>query len=293
MMELLSICIPTYNRKNRLDELLREIETYKTDIPIIVVDNGSDDGTFEMIQTHQKKIKKLLYHRNEYNIGHDGNYQRIIEIGKSISHYSLWLGDDDRIQRNFFDEIPNILRNNEPDLLLLNSKPYVNNPIKHLIVKILGKEQYYSSINDTFIGNVKSLFLKYYNKMPFGCLVVNNKKINIETVRKYNGTYHLYSGAIWESLCNTEKEQGSIRVFILSKLYIVRGKGKKSYSNQMESVCFGVGKWYALLPDYLKESTKYAYKSEIVNKTYGKYTKFIIDGYKSIESGELKNNSIS
>jgi len=45
-VELLSICIPTYNRKDKLRKLLKELDVYnKQKFNIIISDNASTDGT--------------------------------------------------------------------------------------------------------------------------------------------------------------------------------------------------------------------------------------------------------
>ena len=43
---ILSICIPTYNRKNKLRSLLKSIKSgYEKEIEVVIVDDGSEDGT--------------------------------------------------------------------------------------------------------------------------------------------------------------------------------------------------------------------------------------------------------
>ncbi len=59
-MPKVSICIPTYNRKGFLKETLASVfaQTYK-DYEVVVVDDGSTDGTGEM-------IKKAAYSNLRY-----------------------------------------------------------------------------------------------------------------------------------------------------------------------------------------------------------------------------------
>jgi glycosyltransferase involved in cell wall biosynthesis len=53
-----SICIPTYNRKNYLRETLESVfaQTYK-DYKVIVVDDGLTDGTEQMLKTANYPLK--------------------------------------------------------------------------------------------------------------------------------------------------------------------------------------------------------------------------------------------
>ena len=49
----------------------------------------------------------------------------------------MWLGDDDCVTKEFFKDIPNLLKVYNPDLLVLNSISYTNNKIKRCLKKIL------------------------------------------------------------------------------------------------------------------------------------------------------------
>ena len=53
-MPLVSVCIPTYNRKRYLGETLRSVfaQTY-SDFKVVVVDDGSTDGTVDIIKKYQ------------------------------------------------------------------------------------------------------------------------------------------------------------------------------------------------------------------------------------------------
>ena len=64
----LSIIIPVYNEKNTIEKVLDKI-TKITYIKkeIIVVDDFSDDGSYEILKINKKKITKLIHHSR--NIG--------------------------------------------------------------------------------------------------------------------------------------------------------------------------------------------------------------------------------
>ena len=68
-MPTVSICIPTYNRKYYLKEALKIAfaQTYK-DYEVVIVDDGSTDGTEEMIK----------------NIGFNVRYYWINNVGQSF-----------------------------------------------------------------------------------------------------------------------------------------------------------------------------------------------------------------
>jgi len=66
---LLSLIIPAYNEAERLPASIEQIQTFLSAQPfsaeIIVVENGSTDGTYELVEALQKKIGSLkVMHEN-------------------------------------------------------------------------------------------------------------------------------------------------------------------------------------------------------------------------------------
>ena len=120
--ELLSICISTYNRKWQLYVLLNLLRLFNVNkYKIIVGDDCSQDGTYEMMRLFADD-ENIIYIRNDENLGYDRNFRRIIEEAAKYSAYSFWLGDDDFPVESMFDEIPIVLREKVPDLVILNAE---------------------------------------------------------------------------------------------------------------------------------------------------------------------------
>jgi glycosyltransferase involved in cell wall biosynthesis len=85
-----SICIPTYNQKQYLKGTLNSIleQTYK-DYEIIIVDDGSDDGTAEMIKQFDFP---LTYYRQQ-NSGDAAARNRLVDLAKG--RYISFIDSDD------------------------------------------------------------------------------------------------------------------------------------------------------------------------------------------------------
>jgi glycosyltransferase involved in cell wall biosynthesis len=66
----LSIIIPVYNEKNTIEKVLDRITKIR-DIKkeIIVVDDFSDDGSYEILKINKKKITKLIHHTRNLGKG--------------------------------------------------------------------------------------------------------------------------------------------------------------------------------------------------------------------------------
>lgn len=83
---LLSICIPTYNRAEHLQTMLRNIVSLKVfsecdEIEYIVLDNASTDNTQEIGERFAREFpSKIKYFRNSTNI-EDRNFGKALSLG--------------------------------------------------------------------------------------------------------------------------------------------------------------------------------------------------------------------
>ena len=69
----LSVVIPAYNEEQRIGESLTKIDDYLKkqgyDFELIVVDDGSNDKTVDLLKTYSRKITNLVILENEINQG--------------------------------------------------------------------------------------------------------------------------------------------------------------------------------------------------------------------------------
>ncbi|MFI5148627.1 MAG: glycosyltransferase family 2 protein [Bacteroidia bacterium] len=76
-----SICIPVYNGGTYLLDCLESaLAQHFQDYEIIVVDDGSTDGSYELLEQYSLKYAKLKLYRNEVNRGLVGNWNRCLEL---------------------------------------------------------------------------------------------------------------------------------------------------------------------------------------------------------------------
>lgn len=106
MNKILSICIPTYNRSEKLDRLIQNIEQeingIEDHIEICISDNCSTDNTEHIVNVWQKKLP-IIYSRNSKNIGFDLNVVNVINIATGTY---VWLsGDDDIYDKNAIKKV--------------------------------------------------------------------------------------------------------------------------------------------------------------------------------------------
>ena len=103
-----SIVIPTYNRETIIRETLDSaINQEFGDFEIVVVDNCSTDGTYDILKEYQEKYKNMRIYQNEENIGPVRNWKKAIELARGEYVKILW--SDDQIDRKFLKETVPIL----------------------------------------------------------------------------------------------------------------------------------------------------------------------------------------
>jgi len=91
----LSVVIPTYNRREMLRECLETLEaqTYPRDLfEVIVVNDGSQDGTDSFLEAYQKKAGYLLRYYNQENRGVSA--ARNLGIANAAGDVVVFIDDD-------------------------------------------------------------------------------------------------------------------------------------------------------------------------------------------------------
>jgi len=84
---LISICIPTYNRASYLEKTLNSIilqPEFDSSIEIVIADNFSTDGTFELVRILQQNHPNIKYFRNDKNIGMEENFAKVLSLGSGV-----------------------------------------------------------------------------------------------------------------------------------------------------------------------------------------------------------------
>ena len=103
----ISICIPTYNRKEYVAQALQSALDQKYEnLEIIVVDDGSSDGTQEFVKSFEDS--RIRYFRNEANKGRPYTRNRCID--EASGEFLLWLDDDDVLPEDIVDEYVKLLQ---------------------------------------------------------------------------------------------------------------------------------------------------------------------------------------
>ena len=87
MQPLLSICIPTFQRADKLRQTLNTITrqtcfTETSDIEIVISDNASNDNTSAVCSEFQERFpNKIRYIRQEKTIDSHFNFEQVLRLG--------------------------------------------------------------------------------------------------------------------------------------------------------------------------------------------------------------------
>ena len=113
-----SILIPVYNRENFIAECIQSAldQTY-TDFEVVVVDNASDDGTWEICQRFAALDHRVRVFRNDTNIGPVRNWKRCAEEARG--EFSKILFSDDTLEPDCLAEM--VPKLEDPDVALVYS----------------------------------------------------------------------------------------------------------------------------------------------------------------------------
>jgi abequosyltransferase len=196
---LLSICIPTYNRANFLNRslsyLTRQIESYVNRLEIIVLDNDSNDGTYNVVQNYIDLGFQISYIKNDHNLGPDINVDKCYQVAKG--KYVLALGDDDIIVLNSLDKLMNILNTSDYGVIHLNAKP-IESEIDYMLLN--------DNLNFKVFNNSDKFFsVVGYNITFISANIISKKYYDYNVSSKYLGSSLPQVPFIVHSILKAEK----------------------------------------------------------------------------------------
>jgi len=102
-----SIIIPVYNRPQEIDELLQSLtkQTYIKKFEVVVVEDGSENISKEIVQTYSKDLNIQYYLKNNTGAGASRNYG----MQHATGNYFIIFDSDCIIPPNYLVEVENVL----------------------------------------------------------------------------------------------------------------------------------------------------------------------------------------
>jgi glycosyltransferase involved in cell wall biosynthesis len=113
---VLSILIPTYNREKFVSRAIESVINQPfSDYEIICSDNASTDNTVSVLLGFAKKNSKVKVLTSKTNIGPVLNWKKCLE--NSNGDYIHWLWSDDWIEKNFYEDAFDIIKNQQATII--------------------------------------------------------------------------------------------------------------------------------------------------------------------------------
>lgn len=121
-MPKISVIMSTYNGKKFIRRSVNSLlnQTYR-DFEIIICDDGSTDGTLEILNQYDELHSNIKVIQNEQNLGLPGSLNRCIQIAKG--EYLARMDDDDVSYPKRFEKEVEFLENN-PEYTVVGTSRY-------------------------------------------------------------------------------------------------------------------------------------------------------------------------
>lgn len=113
-MPLLSVIIPAYNEANTIRQILEKVESVNIDKEIIVVDNGSTDGTDKVLRGIHYENMKIIHHTS--NRGKGGGV--LTGLSQSCGEFVIIQDADLEYDPNDYQKLMEIIKRDKADLVL-------------------------------------------------------------------------------------------------------------------------------------------------------------------------------
>ena len=125
--KLVSIIVPVYNAASFLKRCLDSIlnQTYQ-DIEVLIVDDGSTDGSADICLVYSKHSKVHVYHQMNQGQSAARNYA----LDRANGEYILFVDADDYIDEHLLEKTVLVLEKTGGDILLFDHSELTNNGIK-------------------------------------------------------------------------------------------------------------------------------------------------------------------
>ena len=151
---LVSIIIPTYNRAHLIGETLDSVlaQTYQN-WECIVVDDGSTDGTFDIIESYLKRDNRFSLYIRDNSYAKGANSCRHIGYLKSNGEYINWFDSDDLMDsQHIGKKVREIVKGNY-DFVVCEIARFKGNNLNNLKKVDNNYESGYEVINQ-FVGEL-------------------------------------------------------------------------------------------------------------------------------------------
>jgi abequosyltransferase len=223
-MPLITICIPTLNRPKFLEEAILSCTddlSIANDIEICISNNCSEED--------YRNINELIFNKkSEFNIHYIEQKERLsldehmLYVTKmATSEYVFYLGDDDYILKDELVKIIELVKLEEPELIIFNGK---------IVDKDSNTIGRHFTLKPKIYHDIDSIFDDLRDKGSFGSVIVRKSLLDEKFYKVMVGTSHAY-GCFWLSLLWNASTGKSVKSLIPDFPGVGLRAAEKSYSH--------------------------------------------------------------
>ena len=145
-----SVVIPTWNEADVIENTIRNVEeSFYKNFEVIVVDDRSDDGTYEILKRLEKEYPNLIVLRKKGRKGKPQSINEAMEVAKG--DIILFLDADSRIPPEYISTHVACFSHNDINMIFTDFEPYNYKP-KNLAHKV--QEIFFSFAKDVIYSNI-------------------------------------------------------------------------------------------------------------------------------------------
>lgn len=116
---MISIVLPVYNAEKYVRKCIESVieQTYPA-WELIIIDNGSEDGSYRICQEYAKKEERILLLHQYQNKGVSA--ARNLGVEKATGHYITFLDADDWLAKDYLESLVKTAKDTQSDMVVCN-----------------------------------------------------------------------------------------------------------------------------------------------------------------------------
>lgn len=214
----ISVIVPTYNRISNIPNAIKMLQSQILDgIEFIIVDDGSKDGSYELLQELTKSDKRFIIKKQE-NKGPSAarNNALLVAKGEYIGFFDI----DDAIPQNYFDTMYYEAIKNSADIVYTsyNNISHITNETKELKthLKILRNGAIWDKIYKKSLIEDNNITFEegLYTADNLWCIKTFTKAKKITLLNSPSYEYNLQSDSIGKDNSKQQKRKNDIFIVI-------------------------------------------------------------------------------
>lgn len=154
-MKKLSVIVAAYNAEPYIDRCIRSIISQKADTEIVVVDDGSEDRTLEILEKYKDEIKLIALEQNGGSVARTRN----IGLENACGEFITYCDADDWYQPGALHKILEAQEKTDADIVRFSYLQIFANGVKWqpktaFQTGFVPKERFCESVYPLFIGGI-------------------------------------------------------------------------------------------------------------------------------------------